>query len=117
MAVKKRSTVSKTVVNLLLLLPSLLSLFSNLTSLIKIQAGVAGKRLIVLIVLAVAIAFLLLSSWLCLLALLFIYLTSLQLSMVMCVSIIFIANTILLFIVSLAALRVKNNLLHPLNNQ
>jgi hypothetical protein len=113
----KKSSISKTLLNLVLLLPSLLpsilGLLSNLTSLIRIEAGAAGKRLTALIILAITIGFLLVSSWLCLLALLFIYLTSLHLTMTMCIVTLLITNLILLSIVSLVALRIKNNLLHP----
>ncbi len=113
MASKKKFPLSETVINLLLLIPNILGIIRNITTLINLEARLAGKAVVLIIIFSVIYAILLTSTWICLLALLFIYLTSLQLSTMSALLIILGLNVLSLAIIGLVISRAKKNLLFP----
>lgn len=81
MAKRKKSILSKTILRLIFGIPAILSLLTTLSSLIKYEIRIAGRSLVCVLMLALFCALLLMSSWLCVLGLLFVYLMSLQWSL------------------------------------
>jgi hypothetical protein len=113
MAQKRKSTFSKTLLSLLIGVPSVLSLIGNLCGLIGHEARLASKSLVVIIALGVVSALICTSIWLCLLALLFFYFVSLQWSPQFSLLVIILLNIILLLIMFLCIKKYKTKLLFP----
>lgn len=78
MAKKKKPTLSKTLFSLMVAIPTLLGLTKRIGALIKLEARLAKRGLFSIVIFALISALLLTASWLCVLAILFIYLSSLQ---------------------------------------
>lgn len=114
MASKRRSQLVDTVRDVLMLVPNLISTISNITALINLEARLAGQAAVTVLVLAVICATLMSTAWLCLLAMLFVYLTSsLQLSILLSLFIVFICNAVLIIILGYIFLNAKKNLFFP----
>ena len=113
MTEKRKSSLGKTLINLALLIPSLFSLLCNITTLIRIEARLAGRSLVIIIGLLMLLGTVLVSTWFCILALLFIYLTSLQLSTAVSLLIILLLNILTIVLITSMAFRHKKNLLFP----
>lgn len=109
----KKGTFIKIIMDLILIFPSVISLFSNIASLITMEARLAGNSIFVIALFSMIFASLLSVSWLCLLALLFMYFTSMHLGTVFSLFFVFLINTLILLVIGLVMLKVKNNLLHP----
>src|SRR5580698_3209762 len=99
MTKRKKPTLGKALINLVIGIPTLLSLIGKIGSLIGFEIRLASKSLISIIILALLSALLLTSSWLCVLAMLFVYLTSLHWSTQCILLALFGLNLILLLIV------------------
>lgn len=111
MATKKKRSTGRTLLSLLLILPSLLNLFKNLALLFKGEAKKIGKRFILLMILSSIVAGLLISSWICLLGFFFIYLTtSFHWTPSFSLLIILAINILLLLLISFIISRVKKHL-------
>ena len=113
MTEKRKSSLGKTLINLALLVPSLFSLLCNITTLIRMEARLAGKSLVMIIGLLMLLGTVLISTWFCVLALLFIYLTSLQLSTAVSLVIILLLNILTIIFITSMVFRHKKNLLFP----
>lgn len=116
MSEKKRSShgTVKALFNLLLLIPTILNVINHYTRLLKYEACLAGKSIIVIITLAVMFACLLTATWLSALALLFfVCLVKLQWSWIAAAIIVLLLNLLLLLILSIAMSRAKNHLSFP----
>lgn len=105
----KRPYLSR-ILNLIMVIPTLFNMISNVGTLIEDDAKLAGKSLVSLIILYIFISVIFTSTWLCLLAMLFVYLIMLKLSWLAALSIIFILNLLLMTIIALIMLKVKDNL-------
>lgn len=112
MATKKRSGITRFIRNIFFLVPSLFSLITNMIRLIGYEAQLAGRSLIIIVVLCIFLATLLTSTWLCLLSMLFVYLIS-YLNLIVSLGIIFLLNLFLMLVVGIILARTKKNLLFP----
>jgi hypothetical protein len=115
MSEKKRSSrgKGKALYSLLLLIPNLISLANKVTRMLKHDAYLAGKSVVLIITLAVMSACLLTSTWLGILAVIFVCLMKLELNWIIATVIVFLLNFLLLFIISVAISRAKHNLSFP----
>ncbi len=109
MTKKKGYSVLKVIMELILILPNVISFVSNLTKLISYEARLAAKSIFVIIILSLICTSLLSISWLCLLCLLYIYLLT-YLSTAISLLIVFFVNTIILLFFGLLLLHTKKNL-------
>ena len=102
-----------TLVRLILLFPILFRTINQFLSLIESEAALAKRKIIILFICMILFFSLIFSTWLCLLAMFFVYLISLKLSLVFSLLITFILNILLLIISGLIILNLKNGLLFP----
>lgn len=117
MAGHKGDFISRTIRTLIVLIPSLVSLFSNITTLVSIEARLAGKSILSIVVLSLFLASLLTTMWICILALAFVYLVSLHISIMISLTILLLSNLILFCIIVLIIARKRNKLLFPMTRQ
>ncbi|MCD6039910.1 MAG: hypothetical protein K0S27_1310 [Gammaproteobacteria bacterium] len=110
---KKKSMLGKTMLNLILLIPTFFTVLNKITTLIEFEARLATKNLTRLIVLSVVFGALLITSWIILLFILFNYFQSLLWSVLFSLCVIFLLNIALLIIVSLCLANIKKNVLFP----
>lgn len=104
--------------------PSLLMIITNLvgayvkrltdlTQLASLEAKLAVKSLIKIIILVYFLGFVFISTWLCLLLVLFLYLVSLQFSWISAAFIITSLNCIIFFIIIFSIFKLKKNIFFP----
>ena len=110
---KKKSNISKAILNLVLMVPNLFSFVKNIISLAGLEARLAGRSIILIIVLSLLSVCVLTSTWLCMLGFVFLYLYSLKMSLLFCMFVIFMMNILLLLIISMLLCKYKNNLSFP----
>lgn len=113
MADKRKSSLISAIMNLVFLVPSLFSLARNVLALIGLEARLAGKHLIVIIVLSFILAAILTSTWFCTLALVVVYLVSINWSWAQAIMAVIILNLVLFIIIGIAINNAKENLLFP----
>lgn len=113
MTKRKKPTLGRALINLVIGVPTLLSLTGRIGSLIGFEARLASQSLVGIIMLAIFSALLLTSAWLCLLAMLFVYLSSLHWSPLLVLLALFGLNLILLLIVCRRMTKYKKRLLFP----
>lgn len=113
MANKKRQSLGDMIAKTILLVPNLVNIVSNITTLINIESRLTGRTLLSLIVFAVILGTLLVSTWMCVLALLFVWLTSLLWSPIYILLMIGMLNIIMSIIISVVIVKLKSNLLFP----
>lgn len=106
----KKSTLSKNVINLLLIVPSILNVINHIGDLFKAEASESLRHAMMTIMMCFIIALLVTTSWICILAILLIYFTSLHISWSLSLCFILILNTLVLFILILLTLRIKNKI-------
>ena len=103
--------------NLFAVLTSLIRLqikrFADLTQLASLEAKLAGKSFIRILVLIYIMGFFLLSTWLGLLVILFVWLISLQVSWLMAAFVVTLLNFTTLIIILFTILKMKQNLFFP----
>lgn len=110
MTQKKRTSFARLFLDLVLVVPNIINLASNMVSLLGVEARLAGKALLIILLLSLMFASLLTISWVCLLGMLFLYLISLHWSWLFSLFVIFMGNTILLLMIGIIILTIKNNL-------
>ena len=113
MTSQKKSLFSRSVINLLLIVPTLFSVVTQFICLFEQEARAAGRSFIELILLLIVTTTLLISAWFSALAILFVYLTSWNLSWHLSLFIILILNILLLIITLLIISKVKDDLAFP----
>lgn len=113
MAKKKKPTLSRAILSLMVGIPALLSLTGRIKSLIGFEARLAGRSLVGIMILTIVYALLLSSSWLCVLAMLFVYLTSLLWSIQIILLTLLGINLIMLIIVGCIIRNYKKRLIFP----
>lgn len=113
MANKKGMHIGKLLLKLVVLVPTVFSLLSNVASLLRIEARLAGKSIVTIITLTLLSFVLLFSTWGCILVMLFIYLTSLHLSMLLSIFALILLNIFLLIIICFSIKSAKRNLSFP----
>lgn len=114
MAHKKKRSMGRTLLKVVTLVPTLFSVFTNITALVGWEAKRAGKSVVTIILFAFFAAFLLTTIWLCLLGILFLYLVSLHWTEIQALLFIILVNVILLGVIGFVISKVKNNLTFPL---
>lgn len=103
----------RAMVKLLLVIPLIFKVMANTSELVKDEARTAMTNGIKLLLLLVFTSSLIVISWLTLLAMLLLYLVSLQLSWILSVAIVFLVNSLVVMILILLGIKIKNNLLFP----
>lgn len=95
------------------LLQAYLKRLSDLSELAGLEAKLAGRTLITLVLLGVLMVFLILSTWFSLLLLLFVFLIYLHCSLILASSIITGLNVVALVILYFSMVKIKKNLYFP----
>lgn len=113
MAGKKRPLLNKALINLVLLVPTLFSLARKIISLLGLEARLAGRSFIIIIMLLMIIGTVFTATWLCLLTMLFFYFTSLHLSVQLSLLFLVVINLLMIVLVGLLILKFKKNLFFP----
>ena len=75
---KKKLTISKAILKIIMLVPTLFSVFNNIRVLVGWEARRAGKSIAILLLLSILAGSIITTIWLCLLAMLFLYFISLH---------------------------------------
>lgn len=96
MATKKKTSISRFLLSLLMGVPTLFHLAEKVVALIILEARLASRNIIHLLILAVMFAIVCTSTWLCVLMMVFFYLSEHAWSIESSLSIIFLLNIILL---------------------
>jgi hypothetical protein len=112
MANKRKPGFSKAILNLIILVPTIFSLFSKIFALVGLEARLAGRSLVTILILAILFGMVLTTTWLCVLSLLLVYLIT-QMSLVLSLGIIIAINLFLLLVIAFAMSKMKNNLSFP----
>ncbi len=111
MTKKQKFAPGKTIKNIIWLIPTLINLVSNITSLLRVRAFLAIRSAAVLLMLSVLFALVLASSWFCLLGMLMVYLLSIHLSWLASLLIVLLSNLLLLLVIIVAIKQAKKNML------
>ena len=109
----RKSQLSRKLLNLIMIVPTLFSVVARVMCLLEYEAHLAGRSLIKLVFLLMVTITLLISVWFCVLAMLFLYFTACHLSWLLSLFLIFILNMLLLVIVGLTISKVKATLAFP----
>ncbi|GEM_PF-2138965 len=113
MSEKKQGTFFKTIINLAMTFSGLFGLVNTAIKIIKYELHVAGKNIGYILFLGLVLLCLLLSAWLCIQGLLFLYFISLPLRPTLSVAIILAINILLLIVTLIAITKCKKHLLFP----
>ncbi len=114
MTKKKKNTVRQFFLKALLAAPLLLSFVNNVMSLIRLEASLAGKKMIIILVLSVMAAFLIATTWLGLLLILHSYFVAmLHWSEISSLSVLVLLNFFLFLVTILIIAKMKKNLFFP----
>lgn len=113
MASKKRHEMGAFIRQLIMLIPNILNLVTNLTSLIQLETKLAGRSLVTLISLAVVFGTLLVSSWLIVMGIIFLILQTYQWSLMQALLLVFALNIVLLGLIGFLLAREKKELFYP----
>lgn len=112
MATTKRSSSSRgSKLSLLLLIPSIIRLASNAITFLKYEVRVIGKKVLVLSILGLLFTCLLMTTWLGVLALFFLWLTYLQVSTLIALSLVVLFNFLFLAIIGFSIMHIKKNII------
>ncbi len=117
MAAKKKSRRGIHLLRLVLLLPSIVSVISKITKLIHYEARQASQSIGVLIAFAVIFAVISFSAWLCVLAIVLMYLLSLHVSVLLSLSALLGLNLLILIICCFVMAGAKKKLSFPITRQ
>lgn len=110
---KKRSQLMSAIVNTFLIVPILFSFINKLTELVKAEASLAARNIIIIIMIAVISACLLTGTWVCVLITLFFWLTQYSISPVQTMLIIILINFLLLLILGLTVTKLQKTIFFP----
>lgn len=114
---KKRPGFGQNIMRIVLLATNLFGFASNLTALLKYETHMAGKSLAKIVVLSLLIVMFLSCIWLCLLAMLLVYLISLQFSLIAAISIMLGINLLLVFIVTFMLCKARRVMFFPITRE
>jgi hypothetical protein len=110
---KKKSGFSKTLLNLLVIIPTLYSIFGKIIKLIEFEARATGNNLIRILILSFTFVALMITTWICMLSMLFVYLETLFLHPLIPLSIILFLNIFLLLMIGFTLNSQRKNLFFP----
>ena len=117
MATKKKATFSKALLNLLIVVPTLFSMINKAIMLIGLEARLAGRSIITIIIFTFVFGISLTSTWLCILAMLYNYFLSLHWSWQLAGSLIILLNLLLMIVSAIILSKSKNNLTFPVTRK
>ena len=109
---KKQFKLGRIITNSLLVVPLVFNFLDNLMQLVKLEASIAGRNIVIILMLAIVAACLLTSTWICVLIILF-YLLIAHLSLIQTMLVIIAFNLLLLLILSLTVSRLQKTILFP----
>jgi hypothetical protein len=112
MAKKSKGGFTDSVLSLIFLAPKLFSFVSNIGALVKAEAHHAKRNIALILLLILISAVLLTSTWMCMLGLLYLYLTT-HLAPIPALAIVMAFNIFLLIIIALVIYLSKRNLFFP----
>lgn len=101
MTKKKSSSLGKTIIKYLLVVPAIFSLTNNIIMLMKLELACMRRKLIVFAILAIFSMALFLTFWLSLNVILYVYLVSINISILMSYVLLAVLNLLLLIISAL----------------
>lgn len=110
---KRKPSLSKAILNLVVLIPSFFSVLGKVVTLIEFEGKLASKSLIQLIALSIVLGALLSGTWVGILAMLYIYLQSFAWTPLAALSLILLINVVILIIVLFYLFHAKKNLFFP----
>lgn len=113
MAKKNKAGTSRSILNLLFVVPSIISFAGNLVSLVQAEIHEMRRNIFWMVVLLVFSTVLLSTLWMGLMALLYIFFLSLNVSSIISIVFILLLNLFLLVITCLCATLVKNKIGFP----
>lgn len=113
MARKQKSAFGTAIIKIIMAVPLIYNFARNLSSLVGMEARLAGKTLVVLVMLAIMGGIVLASVWLCLLAMFFIYLTANHWTPLQSLALLLGLNIVLLCIIGFVMSKCKKNLTFP----
>jgi hypothetical protein len=112
MAKKNNGGFTNSVLSLIFLVPKLFSFVNNIGALVKAEAAHAKRNLILIVFLILISVILVTSTWMCLLGLLYLYLTT-HLTPIPSLAIVLAFNIFLLIIIALVIYLSKRNMFFP----
>lgn len=107
---KKKTSLTRTIVNLVIFAFTLKNVLSKVVNIIGYEARLAGKSFIKIIIFAIFSGLLLVSIWFCLLTMLYLYLESLLMSPYLALTLIIFLNIFMLIVVAILMHSTKKNL-------
>ena len=113
MAHKKRSTIGKYLLRAVMTVPMLFGVIGNIFSLLEIEARNTGRSIFYILMLCIFTVSVLTTTWVCLLAMLFLWLVSLQLSWQLSLFVLVVVNLVLLLLMIWMITALKKNLFFP----
>lgn len=113
MSDEKKSSKKKSsfIYNLILLVPNIFHLIKNITRIIKRDAYLAGKNIVLIIILTIMLACLLTSTWFGVLAIIFLCLVKLQLGLLSSAIIVLLLNILLIIFILKGISKAKQHIL------
>ncbi len=113
MTQKKRSTISKYLLRAVMVVPMLFGVVGNIFSLLEIEARLTARSIFCILMLCILMVAILTTTWVCLLAMLFLYLVSWQLSWQLSLLILVLVNLVLLMLLAWIITAIKKDLFFP----
>lgn len=113
MASAKKRSFSKSLISIAMVIPAVYSFVSRLVTLVEEDAKLSARSLAFLMIIAFILASLFTSAWLCLMAMLFFYLTPAYFTLYGSLTIIIFCHLVLMMIFSLMVIKMKNKLFFP----
>lgn len=110
---KSYASYARVIINYLLIIPTLIRLFSTIISRLEEDAKLAGRGLAHLLLLMLMLLICLFSTWFCVLGILFMWLTFLNFTGLSALSIIFCINIIIIVILLMLTIKAKKKLNFP----
>jgi hypothetical protein len=110
---KRKPTLSKAILNLVILIPTFFSILGKVVTLIEFEGKLASKSLIQLVTLSVILGAVLSGTWVGILAMLFIYLQSLSWTPLASLSMVLFVNVVILIIIAFYLCHARKNLFFP----
>lgn len=117
MAHKNKTSMARYILSAITVVPSLFRFSIGFVHSFSSEFRIAGKSIVSLLIFLVVFGILLTTTWICLLSLLFVYLTSLAWTALHALLLLLLINIVLVGIILIAILRLKRNLTFPETRQ
>ena len=109
----KKLSLSRVISKLIRVVPNVLNLACNMTSLLELEARLASRTVVYLLMLICMSVVLLTSTWMCMLAMIFIYLTMIHVNIFLILFILILLNIVLLLIIGMIVSKIQKNIFFP----